>query len=63
MNDQELQYHIHSEISYLISVARIVAILENKESLDELRNSLYRLGKLQIRFMESVEKDLYDGDF
>lgn len=63
MNDQELQYHIHSEISYLISVARIVAILENKESLDELRNSLYRLGKLQVRFMESVEKDLYDGDF
>lgn len=63
MNDQELQYHIHSEISYLISVARIVGILENKESLDELRNSLYRLGKLQVRFMESVEKDLYDGDF
>ena len=63
MNDQELQYHIHSEISYLISVARIAAILESKESMDELRNSLYRLGKLQIRFMESVEKDLYDGDF
>jgi hypothetical protein len=63
VNDQELQYHIHSEISYLISVARIAAILESKESMDELRNSLYRLGKLQIRFMDSVENDLQDGDF
>ena len=63
MNDQELQYHIHSEISYLISVARIAAILETKESMDELRNSLYRLGKLQIRFMDAVENDLQDGDF
>jgi hypothetical protein len=63
VNDQELQYHIHSEISYLISVARIAAILETKESMDELRNSLYRLGKLQIRFMDAVENDLQDGDF
>ena len=63
MNDQELQYHIHSEISYLISVARIAAILETKEAMDELRNSLYRLGKLQIRFMEMVENDPCDGDF
>jgi hypothetical protein len=31
--------------------------------MDELRNSLYRHGKLQIRFMESVENDLQDGDF
>jgi hypothetical protein len=63
VNDQELQYHIHSEISYLISVARIAAVLETKESMDELRNSLYRLGKLQIRFMDAVENDLQDGDF
>ena len=63
MNDQELQYHIHSEISYLISVARIAVILETKEAMDDLRNSLYRLGKLQIRFMEMVENDPYEGDF
>ena len=62
MNEKELQYHIHMEISNLVRVAREHAVLENKESMDVLKDCLYRLGKLQMQYMDLLDKEAWDSE-
>ena len=62
MNEKELQYHIHMEISNLVRVAREHAVLETADSLDALRECLYRLGKLQMQFTDLLDKEAWDSE-
>jgi hypothetical protein len=56
---QHIERDLNKQIQLIIDLARVVTIFDGTDrvSLEDLRNALFRLGKLKIEYEEAVEGD------
>lgn len=54
----QIELDINNKIQLIIDLARVVTILDgtDRQSLDDLRNALYQLGKLKIEYEPYIEE-------
>ncbi len=64
MNEREkLEWDMNLEVAHLIDCARVVVILDgaDKLSMEQLRDSLYRLGKMKLQYQD-LQDDENDSE-
>jgi hypothetical protein len=55
----EVAAELNKQIQLVVDAARVVTIMDgtDRDSLDDLRNALYKLGKLKIEFDKYFDDD------
>jgi hypothetical protein len=56
---QHIERELNKQIQLIIDLARVVTIFDgtDRQSLEDLRNALYRLGTLKIEYEEATRNE------